>query len=66
MSKEPIDKAPVQISGSASFAEQKAWIESKSIRDVILFGLPYDKERYDLTIKSCQLTRDLEILPAGD
>lgn len=66
MSKEPVEKAPVQICGSASFAEQKAWIESKTIRDVILFGLPYNEERYELTIKSCQLTRDLEILPAGD
>ena len=25
-----------------------------------------DKKRYEMTIKSCQLMRDLEILPAGD
>jgi ABC-type bacteriocin/lantibiotic exporter with double-glycine peptidase domain len=28
--------------------------------------LPYEKEKYERTIKLCELTRDLEILPAGD
>jgi hypothetical protein len=34
--------------------------------NIILFGKPFDKERYLKTIKACQLVRDLQILPAGD
>jgi ABC-type bacteriocin/lantibiotic exporter with double-glycine peptidase domain len=31
-----------------------------------LFGLPYEKSKYDETVEICQLKRDLEILPARD
>ena len=37
-----------------------------TIRDNILFGLPFDQEKYDDTVKICELTRDLEILPDKD
>ena len=37
-----------------------------TIRDNILFGSPFDEERYFECIQLCELTRDLEILPAGD
>ena len=39
---------------------------NKSIRENILFGTEYDEDRYNETIKICQLRRDLEILPGGD
>ncbi|KAJ7104459.1 multidrug resistance-associated ABC transporter [Mycena belliarum] len=32
----------------------------------ILFSLPYDKERYELTLEVCALVSDLEILEDGD
>ena len=31
-----------------------------------MFGLEVDEKKYMRTIKICELTRDLEILPAGD
>lgn len=31
-----------------------------------MFGLPYDEQKYQECIQICELTRDLEILPAGD
>jgi ABC-type bacteriocin/lantibiotic exporter with double-glycine peptidase domain len=37
-----------------------------TIRNNILFGREFDKALYLNTIKSCQLERDLKILPAGD
>jgi ATP-binding cassette, subfamily C (CFTR/MRP), member 1 len=37
-----------------------------TIRDNILFGLPFNQEKYDETVKICELTRDLEILPDKD
>jgi ATP-binding cassette, subfamily C (CFTR/MRP), member 1 len=42
------------------------WIQNKTIRENILFGLPFDQNKYDKVIKYCELGRDLEILPAGD
>jgi ABC-type bacteriocin/lantibiotic exporter with double-glycine peptidase domain len=31
-----------------------------------LFGKVYDEEKYRQCLKICELSRDLEILPAGD
>lgn len=31
-----------------------------------MFGSKYDAKKYKRTIELCELTRDLEILPAGD
>ena len=37
-----------------------------SFQENILFGAPYDEERYKKVIKQCALTRDLELFDAGD
>lgn len=37
-----------------------------TIRDNILYGQPYDEEKYKRVIKDCELERDLEILPSAD
>jgi ABC-type multidrug transport system fused ATPase/permease subunit len=57
---------PVRLSGATALAEQKAWIENKTIKDSILFGQACDEQRYKQTIKACQLESDLEHLKAGD
>ena len=62
----PEQHAPITLSESISLVQQIPWIQNKSIRDNILFGEEYEKDKYDEVIKICQLKRDLEILPAGD
>ena len=62
----PDQSTPIILSESMSLVQQTPWIQNKSIRDNILFGEEYDKEKYDEIIKICQLKRDLEILPYGD
>lgn len=37
-----------------------------TIKDNILFGSKFDEEKYTEIVKICELTRDFEILPAGD
>ncbi|KAI9273715.1 P-loop containing nucleoside triphosphate hydrolase protein [Sporodiniella umbellata] len=53
------------VSGIA-YVAQTAWLQNCSIRDNILFGLPYDEERYENVLYATALTRDLEILEFGD
>ena len=42
------------------------WIQNKTIRDNIVFGLPYNEKWYQRVLSKCQLVKDLEVLPAGD
>ncbi|KAI8381242.1 P-loop containing nucleoside triphosphate hydrolase protein [Radiomyces spectabilis] len=53
------------VSGIA-YVAQTAWLQNCSIRDNILFGLPFDEERYHKILYMTALTRDLEILEYGD
>ena len=59
-------KGVVRLGGSVWLVQQNPWIQNKTIRDNILFGLPLHKERYNRTIEACQLAEDLEILKGGD
>ncbi|KAF8598207.1 hypothetical protein BDV93DRAFT_498959 [Ceratobasidium sp. AG-I] len=49
-----------------SYCAQQPWLEHKSIKDNILFGSPFDKERYEATLNCCALLPDLAILEDGD
>ena len=49
-----------------AYVSQNVWIENATIRNNILFGLPFYKARYQQTIFACALTKDLEMLTDGD
>ncbi|KAI0291829.1 hypothetical protein BC826DRAFT_1105763 [Russula brevipes] len=53
-------------SGGVSYAAQESWVQNETIRDNILFGAPYDEERYKKVIYQCGLLRDLSLFDAGD
>ena len=54
------------LQGTVAYVAQQAWIQNLSLRDNILFGAPYDEQRYRNVIEACALQPDLDILPAGD
>ncbi|KAM0438453.1 hypothetical protein ACHAPT_001202 [Fusarium lateritium] len=54
------------VPGSVAYVSQTAWLENDSLRNNILFGLPFEKARYDTVIKACALEADLAVLPDGD
>jgi ABC-type multidrug transport system fused ATPase/permease subunit len=56
----------VKVSGSKAYVPQTAWILSGNIRDNILFGNPYDREKYERIIQACTLNKDLELFGNGD
>ena len=54
------------IPSSIAYVSQIPWIENASIKDNILFGLPFDPIRYEKVIEACALTKDLDMLDDGD
>ncbi|KAI0638608.1 multidrug resistance-associated ABC transporter [Trametes polyzona] len=52
--------------GGVAYAAQESWVQNETIRDNILFGAPYDEERYKKVITQCALKRDLSLFDAGD
>lgn len=49
-----------------AFVPQQAWLQNASVRDNVIFGLPFREERYRATLEACSLVTDLEILEDGD
>ncbi|KAH7101149.1 P-loop containing nucleoside triphosphate hydrolase protein [Auriculariales sp. MPI-PUGE-AT-0066] len=49
-----------------SFCAQHPWLENKTIRDNILFGTPYARDRYNMVLSACALIPDLNFLEGGD
>ncbi|KAF7297249.1 hypothetical protein MIND_00958000 [Mycena indigotica] len=49
-----------------SYAAQSPWLRHQSIKDNILFGFPYDEDRYNAVIDCCALRPDLDMLEDGD
>ncbi|KAJ4488652.1 multidrug resistance-associated ABC transporter [Lentinula lateritia] len=54
------------IQGVCAYVPQSAWLRNASIKDNILFNLPYDEERYRKTLEVCALVTDMDILEDGD
>ena len=48
------------------YCSQSPWIQSMSIRENILFNLPYDSDRYKRVLDACALTPDLATFEHGD
>ncbi|OCL10136.1 ABC transporter-like protein [Glonium stellatum] len=49
-----------------AFVSQQPWIENRTFRDNVLFGLPYDENRYRKVLSACALDQDLHLLTDGD
>ncbi|TYJ53516.1 hypothetical protein B9479_005847 [Cryptococcus floricola] len=56
----------VTFSGSTALCAQSPWIQNATVRENILFGQPFDEERYWNTIRDASLEADLELLDDGD
>ena len=62
----PPYRSPVIVSESISLVQQNPWLQNLSVRDNILFGAPYNAEKYKEAITICHLKRELDTLPSGD
>lgn len=56
----------VALGGRVGYCPQEAWIQNATIRDNILFGQPWDEDKYWRVIDKASLRRDLDLLGARD
>ncbi|KAG0556056.1 hypothetical protein KC19_11G022200 [Ceratodon purpureus] len=59
-------KGLARMTGSAAYVAQTPWIQSATVRENILFGSPYDAERYHDIVKACALEEDIQSMQGGD
>ena len=62
----PCSRGSVQLRGGIAYAAQTPFLLSATVRDNILFGKPYDADRFARVVKACQLLPDLDSLPFGE
>lgn len=54
------------IDSAVAFVAQICFIENASIKNNIIFGLPYDSGRYKKVLAACALRKDLDMFEDGD
>lgn len=62
----PLESGDILVNGSVSYACQEPWVFASSVQQNILFGLEYEKDRYNAVVKACSLLTDFEQLQFGD
>lgn len=56
----------VTFSGTTSLCAQSPWIQNATVRENIVFGQPWDENRYWAAVRDACLEPDLELLEDGD
>ncbi len=60
------NKPRVTINGSMSLVTQKPWIVNDTVRNNIIFGLDYNRKKYQDVVHYACLKRDFELFTHGD
>lgn len=66
LSKMTVQQGRVNVGGSIAYVPQTPWVQNLSLRDNILFGMPFDEQKYKAVIHACALELDLKTLPNGE
>lgn len=62
----PLSAGFVETDGIPAYCPQKAWIQSATVKENIVFGQPFNVSIYERVLDSCALRPDLESFPRGD
>ncbi|XP_063224182.1 ATP-binding cassette sub-family C member 4-like isoform X2 [Bacillus rossius redtenbacheri] len=62
----PLTRGTLRVNGKVSFASGEPWLFAGSVRQNILFGRPYERQRYREVVRVCALSHDFQLLPHGD
>jgi ATP-binding cassette subfamily C (CFTR/MRP) protein 4 len=52
----------IDIKGKIFYVSQQPWVFTASIKQNIIFGKPYDKEKFDKIVEACSLKKVFNIL----
>jgi len=47
------ESGTVKLKGSVAYVPQTAWLQNATLRENILFGSPYEEEKYNMVIDKC-------------
>jgi ABC-type transport system involved in cytochrome bd biosynthesis fused ATPase/permease subunit len=61
-----LEAGEAHAAGEMAYVPQVAWCQNLSLRENIVFGQPWEEDRYRQVIHACALELDLQILAAGD
>ncbi|XP_029164697.1 probable multidrug resistance-associated protein lethal(2)03659 [Nylanderia fulva] len=61
-----LTEGQIKVNGNISYASQEAWVFGATVRQNILFGQPYERQRYQKVVKACALLSDFKQFPQGD
>lgn len=56
----------VAVNGVVSYASQKPWVFSGTVKENILFGSPFDTDRYNAVVQACALNKDIDGFANGE
>ncbi|KAG8137613.1 hypothetical protein E2320_004834, partial [Naja naja] len=56
----------MDVQGKIAYVSQQPWVFSGTVRNNILFGKEYRKEKYEKVLRVCALKKDIEQLEDGD
>ena len=62
----PLQRGEISYNGKLAYVPQIPWVFSGTIRENILFGLPFNEERFQQVVHICELTKDLTNFTNGD
>ena len=62
----PPHRGSISYHGKIAYVPQIPWVFSGTIRENILFGLPFNEERFQQVFQMCELTKDLTNFTNGD
>ena len=66
LSEIPVSRGEVKVRGRVAYASQQSWTFAGTVRENVLFGSPFNEERYRRVLHVCALEKDLELFPFGD
>uniref|UniRef100_A0A0K8RTW6 Multidrug resistance-associated protein 4 n=1 Tax=Crotalus horridus TaxID=35024 RepID=A0A0K8RTW6_CROHD len=59
-------KGFIDVQGKIAYVSQQPWVFSGTVRNNILFGKAYRKEKYEKVLRVCALKKDIDQLEDGD
>jgi len=62
----PKTTGKLRYKGNIAYVEQEPTIFAGTFRENVIFGKPFDEERYEKAIKACNLVNDLKLFAKGD